>query len=145
MKPYPPLLFGGGLLLALVGHLVAPLAMPGGWAALVVGVGLLGAAAVLAMSAEREMTRAHTPVLPFQDASALVTTGPFRRTRNPIYLAFTIAVVGIAGVTRSWWPLITLPLAIAAVSWVIRGEEARLGRLFGQEYAEYRSRTRRWL
>lgn len=145
MRPYPPLLFGGGLLLALAGHLVHPLPLPGGWAALAVGVLLLAAAAALAMSAEREMTRAETPVMPFQDARVLVTSGPFRRTRNPIYLAFTIAVVGIAGVTGSWWPLITLPLAIGAVSWVIDGEEARLGRLFGEEYAAYRRRTRRWL
>lgn len=145
MKPYPPLLFGAGLLLALLGHLVNPLPMPGGRAALVVGILLLGVAAVLALGAEREMTRAQTPVMPFQDASHLVTTGPFRRSRNPIYLAFTTAVVGIAGVTGSWWPLITLPLAIAAVSWVIRGEEARLDRLFGEEYAAYRAHTRRWL
>lgn len=145
MKPYPPLLFGGGLLLALVGHLVHPLALLGGAVRMVLGVLLLGVAAALALGAEREMTRAQTPVLPFRDASALVTTGPFRISRNPIYLAFTIAVVGIAGVSGSWWPLITLPLAVASVSWVIRGEEARLTRLFGEEYAAYRGRTRRWL
>lgn len=145
MKPYPPLLFTGGLLLALLGHLLRPLSVPGGWWPRGIGIVLLMLAALLAMSAEREMTRAQTPVMPFQDASTLVTSGPFRFSRNPIYLAFVIAVVGIAGLTASWWPLITLPIALVAVTWVIRGEEARLTRLFGKEYATYRGRTRRWI
>lgn len=108
MKPYPPLLFAAGLLLALLGHLLHALPMPGGTAARVVGVALLAVAAVIAMRAEREMTRAQTPVMPFHDPRALVTTGPFRFSRNPIYAAFAIAVVGISGLTGGWWPLITL-------------------------------------
>lgn len=144
MRPYPPLLYGGGLLLALVGHLVLPLSLPGAWWVRGLGAVLVVAAGALALSAEREMSRAQTPVMPFQDATTLVTGGPFRLSRNPIYLAFTVATCGIALLTASWWPLILLPLALVAITGVIRGEEQRLQRIFGEGYADYCRRTRRW-
>jgi protein-S-isoprenylcysteine O-methyltransferase Ste14 len=145
MKPYPPLLFGGSLLLAALGHVLLPLAMPGWWWLRALGGLAVVAAGALAWSAEHELSRAQTPVMPFRDASSLVTSGPFRISRNPIYLAFTLLCCGVALLLASWWPLITLPLAVAAVTGVIRVEESRLSRLFGDEYAEYRRRTRRWL
>lgn len=145
MKPYPPLLFGGGMLLALIGHLVYPLSLPGAWWLRGLGAVLMVAAGALALSAERQMVRAATPVMPFQDARALVTTGPFRFSRNPIYLSFTIATCGLALLTASWWVLIVLPLVLIAITGVIRGEEQRLHRIFGEDYARYRARTRRWL
>ena len=145
MRPYPPLLYGAGLLLALVGHLVAPLALPGVWWVRLLGLAPVAVAAVLALSAERAFARAQTPMMPFTNASSLLTSGPFRISRNPIYLGFTLAVVGIALLSASWWPLITLPLVVAAMTWVIRGEEQRLTEIFGDDYRRYRARVRRWL
>lgn len=145
MRPYPPLIYTGGLILALVGHLLHPLALPAaGWVRLLALVPV-AAGVVLVVSAEREFARAATPILPFRDASALITSGPFRFSRNPIYVAFTLIVLGVALATASWWPLITLPLALLVITSVIRGEETRLTRIFGDEYREYRRRVRRWL
>ncbi|WP_156251749.1 methyltransferase family protein [Pseudactinotalea terrae] len=145
MRPYPPLLYGGGLLLALIGHLVQPLGLLGAWWARGLGVALMIGSGALALAAEHRFRAARTPVLPFRDATALVTSGPFSVSRNPIYLAFTVAVLGIALTAASWWPLITLPLALLAITAVIRGEEERLQRIFGDAYADYRRRVRRWL
>lgn len=145
MRPYPPLLYGSGLLLALLGHLVHPLGLLGPWWSRSLGLALILSAAALALASERTMSRAQTPVLPFRDATTLVTTGPFARSRNPIYLSLTLGVLGVALVGASWWPLLTLPLPLVAISLVIRGEEQRLQRIFGEAYSDYRSRVRRWL
>jgi protein-S-isoprenylcysteine O-methyltransferase Ste14 len=138
-------LYLSGLGLALVGHLIHPLSLPDAVGVRVLGAVPVAVAVLLGVAAERELVRAKTPVLPFRDASALVTTGPFRLTRNPIYLAFTLLVLGVALGTASWWPVITLPLVLVAMTWVIRGEERSLERLFGEEYRRYRHRVRRWL
>ncbi|MFV0254265.1 MAG: methyltransferase family protein [Beutenbergiaceae bacterium] len=145
MKPYPPILFGSGLLLALAGHLVWPLPLPSWLWLRAVGGGLIIAAGLLALATERQFHRAHTPVLPFKDATTLITSGPLRYSRNPIYLAFAVITVGMALLTASWWPLIPLPVVLLAISGIIRGEEERLRRIFGTEYEEYCQRTRRWL
>jgi len=145
MRPYPPVLYLGGLGLALAGHLIHPLSLPDALGVRVLGAVPIAVAVLLGVAAEREFIRAKTPVLPFRDAAALITAGPFRLTRNPIYLAFTLLVLGIALGTASWWPVLTLPPVLAVMTWVIRGEEQRLERLFGEDYRRYRRRVRRWL
>ncbi|MFV0425854.1 MAG: methyltransferase family protein [Beutenbergiaceae bacterium] len=145
MKPYPPIVFGTGLLVAFIGHQLWPLSMPDSWWVRVGGAVLIVAAAVLALLTERAFHRARTPVLPFKDATTLITTGPMRISRNPIYLAFSIATIGIAPVVGSWWPLIPLPLVLMVMTRIIRGEEVRLQRLFGDAFTAYCARTRRWL
>ncbi len=83
---------------------------------------------------------------PFNETSALVTDGPYRYSRNPIYLADLLLQTGIGAAFAFEW---TLPLL--AVTWlglrvlVIRNEERYLAELFGDEYLEYRQRVRRWL
>ena len=91
-------------------------------------------------------SRAHTTVIPWEQVSAMVTTGPFGLSRNPIYLADSIAYLGATLLIRSWWPLVILP----GVLWVMRRkvidrEEAYLSERFGDAYREYQLRVRRWL
>ena len=89
---------------------------------------------------------AGTTRVPGEASSALVTWGPYRFTRNPMYVGLTLAYVGEAGLLQQLCPLFVLPLVLAYVNWVvIPVEEARLREIFDVAYDEYRSRVRRWL
>jgi protein-S-isoprenylcysteine O-methyltransferase Ste14 len=75
-----------------------------------------------------------------------VRTGPFRYSRNPIYLAFSLLHLGIAIWLNSLWLLATLVVAVALMDFVvIRKEERYLERRFGAEYLDYKASVRRWL
>jgi protein-S-isoprenylcysteine O-methyltransferase Ste14 len=92
------------------------------------------------------LTRAGTPVAPYSQTTAIVTTGPYRLSRNPGYLSMTLIYVGIALVADAPWTLVTLVPAVLVVHFgVIAREESYLERLFGDEYLRYKQRTRRWL
>lgn len=75
----------------------------------------------------------------------LVTQGPYRYTRNPMYLGHLIFLLGLALTFWSWFALIVL---IGRALWFNRrvlGDEKRLSEIFGSEYADYRKRVRRWI
>jgi len=90
--------------------------------------------------------RKQTAVIPVHPARVLVEEGPYRFTRNPMYLGFTVLYLGICFVANAFWPLIFLPEVIALLYLIaIRREEAYLEREFGDAYRDYRSRVRRWV
>ena len=90
--------------------------------------------------------RAHTPVEPYRLVRRLVTWGPYRYSRNPIYASMTILYLGATALVDSLWPLVLLPLALVVVSrGVIAREEQYLERRFGDEYRTYARHVRRWL
>lgn len=142
----PPLIFAG----LLAGGLAAdtmwrPRALPGafskpiGWALIASSFALGGSAAVM-------MRRAHTQLDPYHPTSAIVTGGPYRFTRNPIYLSFTMLYAGIALVRGALAPFVLLPLALGIVTrGVIEREERYLARKFGATYTDYQARVRRWV
>ena len=89
--------------------------------------------------------RARTSPLPMRPTTALVVTGPYRFTRNPMYLSLALVYVWLALWFAVFWALILLPLALVIVRYyVIAGEERYLERKFGQEYLDYKARVRRW-
>jgi protein-S-isoprenylcysteine O-methyltransferase Ste14 len=88
--------------------------------------------------------KAATTTVPGEAAKELVTRGPYRLTRNPMYVGLALAYLGEAGLLVQAWPLLFLPLAVAYVNWfVIPVEEATLRRIEG--YAKYRAAVRRWV
>lgn len=90
--------------------------------------------------------KAKTTRVPGQASSTMVTWGPYRFTRNPMYLGLTIAYLGEAGILRQLWPVLLLPLVLAYLNWiVIPVEEAKLRQVFGTQYENYRSRVGRWM
>ena len=90
--------------------------------------------------------RARTAVLPVRPARQLVVWGPYRYSRNPMYAGMTLLYIGLAVVLNTAWPLVLLPALLASLyALVIRPEERYLGDAFGQEYADYRARVRRWI
>jgi protein-S-isoprenylcysteine O-methyltransferase Ste14 len=116
----------------------------GRWGA-VVGSGLIAAAVVLFAAAVAQFRRAKTSPKPHKPTTAVVTSGPYRVTRNPIYVAFTMVQVGIALWTRNAWTLALLvPVLVVMHYGVIVREERYLERKFGEEYVRYRGRVRRW-
>lgn len=90
--------------------------------------------------------RARTAIMPTRPASTFVTSGPYRFSRNPMYVGLTAAYTGLSVMANTLWPIVLLPLALAALHGiVIRREERYLAAHFGSEYTEYRRRVRRWL
>jgi protein-S-isoprenylcysteine O-methyltransferase Ste14 len=90
--------------------------------------------------------RARTTTTPGETSNALVTRGPYRFTRNPMYVGLSLAYLGEMGLLAQLAPIITLLLVIAYVNWiVIPVEESRLRETFGESYVDYCSRVRRWL
>ena len=146
----PPLLFAMPLLTGfIVQHFVPTHIVKGadpertirlvGWAE--VGIGL-----VLMYWGIGTFKRMQTPVFPIYPARLLVAEGPYKFTRNPMYLGFTVLYLGICFVANAVWPLVFLPEAIALTYlFAIRLEEAYLTREFGDAYREYCSRVRRWI
>jgi protein-S-isoprenylcysteine O-methyltransferase Ste14 len=90
--------------------------------------------------------RARTSLVPVRPATALITDGPFRFTRNPLYLGLALLYLGIALWLGVLWPVVLLPALILLVQQiVILREEAYLESRFGEAYRAYRARVRRWL
>ncbi len=101
---------------------------------------LLGAAAAV------EFGRARTTLNPHGSVSKLVTTGVYRFTRNPIYLGFILMTIGVPLALNNFWGIPFAPLLLWSLNaLVVRYEEAYLEKKFGDEYAGYRSRVRRWV
>lgn len=146
VKVLPPLLFLVVLAGALVVDRLIPLGLPGGGVRVAAGVALVVAGLALMGWAGRVMWGSHTTVSPWARVSALVTSGPFRFTRNPIYLGDLLVYLGVALWVGTWWPLLLLPLLLPVVQWLVIGPEERyLTSRFGGEYTAYRQRVRRWV
>lgn len=90
--------------------------------------------------------RHRTTVNPYAAATELCTDGPFRYTRNPIYLGDWFILVGVALMLNTIWPVLFAPLIWAMLRYgVIRHEEAHLEAKFGEAYRAYKARVRRWV
>jgi len=143
----PPLIFVGGFLIGLAVEWAVPVSAPP--VPLRVAVGLLGLAGFLYFDgfATRVFGRAGTSVLPFGDrTTSVVSDGPYRFSRNPMYVGMTLLYVGVAVATGVMWALATLPIVLVVIRrYVIAREEAYLTAKFGDSYREYQSRVRRWI
>jgi protein-S-isoprenylcysteine O-methyltransferase Ste14 len=108
------------------------------------GLGL-GLAGILLMAwSIITLRRARTTVMPNEAASNLVTDGPFRFRRNPIYLADMLILLGIAELMRNIWLVLLTPVFGILVTWLaIIPEERHLEARFGDTYRAYKERTRR--
>jgi protein-S-isoprenylcysteine O-methyltransferase Ste14 len=92
------------------------------------------------------VTRAGSNVPTRLPTTTIVENGPYRFTRNPIYLSMVLGLIGLAVGFDSLWLLVTLvPFALVIRYGVITREEAYLERKFGEIYLAYKSRVRRWL
>jgi protein-S-isoprenylcysteine O-methyltransferase Ste14 len=107
---------------------------------------LLAASLTLAGAAVLVLRRARTPVEPWKPTRAIVASGPYAISRNPIYVAFLGAQLAYAWGRGNAWGLLLLPLTVALLHWGVIGREERyLAERFGEPYLAYRRRVRRWL
>src|SRR3954451_7996432 len=142
----PPLIYLGGL----AAGFALEAALPSADLPAAVRWGLGGALALvggaLARSFFRALAGAGTTISPYNASTALVTTGPYRLTRNPGYLGMALAYSGTALLSGALWPFVSLVPTLAIVDrGVIRREERYLAQVFGGEYSRYKAKTRRWL
>jgi protein-S-isoprenylcysteine O-methyltransferase Ste14 len=131
-------------ILALGKFFPGPDLLTGPWRLLGVPIGLLGI--VILMGASRQFHTVKTNIKTFDAPGSLVTSGWFRFSRNPMYLGFTLLLLGAATVTGGAFTFVP-PLVFALISqWIyIPFEESAMSRAFGEEYACYRRGVRRWL
>jgi protein-S-isoprenylcysteine O-methyltransferase Ste14 len=141
----PPIIFLCAILLGIALNRAWPLNfMPR-------NVGLLGpvitvCAVVLFLLSYREFRTAGTSVRGSERTSTIVRTGPYRFSRNPIYLAFILFVMGLSVWLNNLWLVVTLVPAVGVIAMVVIPREERfLQRNFNDEYSSYKARVRRWL
>lgn len=142
----PPALFAASVVsmagLALV--LPGPVWLSG--PARVLGLAIMLAGAALSITAARHVMRQGTPVRPRQTPSCLVADGPFRWTRNPMYLGLSVGLAGFAVLLGTVMPVLVVPVFVILVERLhIRVEEAVLRERFPEAFAAYTQQTRRWL
>src|SRR6266705_733561 len=142
----PPLVYGAAFIIGLLLHLMLPLHVLPTTLARGIGVVCILVSLPLAIATLRALSRAHTPVDPMKPTTALVTEGPFRYSRNPIYVALTLLYVGVALLINApWILLLVVPVLVVIRYGVIAREEAYLTRKFGDAYRQYTAQVRRWL
>jgi protein-S-isoprenylcysteine O-methyltransferase Ste14 len=112
----------------------------------VIGGLIIACAVAIVFFALRGMIRARTTFRTGEKADALVYTGVYKRTRNPIYLSFTFFTLGLGIATANPWMVVLAPaLLLYLQERVVKREEAYLKERFGAEYADYMRKVRRWL
>jgi protein-S-isoprenylcysteine O-methyltransferase Ste14 len=142
----PPLIYAGALAAGLiVNRLYRVPFLPRGLTR-VLGWPLIAGGLAIGLLGFREMKRADTNVDPREPTTAIVTAGPYRFTRNPLYLSMTLMYVGISALANALSAILLLPAVLAVMRrGVIEREERYLEGKFGDEYLSYKSRVRRWL
>lgn len=142
---FPPAIFATCVAVGVLLHAIRPLPMTAGPLIRWLGGGVVLLAGGLAIWAQRTMKAAGTNVRPDRPTRAIVTGGPYRLTRNPMYVSLGLLQLAMALLLNDWTVLVMVPVLIAilhvAVVW---REEAYLERKFGAEYREFCRRVRRW-
>ena len=142
----PPIIFLALLLAGVEMDVLVPAPFLNDVVQAVLGSALIASALGLAGWCIWLFRRAETPVEPYKPTLHLVEGGPYRFTRNPIYLALVVAFLGAAFAIDTLWLFGLLPVLVAALHWgVIRREERYLMGLFGEAYLAYCNKVRRWI
>jgi protein-S-isoprenylcysteine O-methyltransferase Ste14 len=125
--------------------IVIPLPEPA-WIIRVAGFALVGVGIAVAVSALGIFRKTNTTTVPHETPSTLVISGPYRFTRNPMYVGLTLIYIGVDGTRLEIWPAIVLPLLLAYINFVvIPVEEKNLRGVFGDDYQKYGEKVGRWL
>ena len=145
--PWTPVVYLLAVLVALFLDRIKPLQIEPGWTLLLEALGIASAAAGVWLFwwGYAKLFRYRTALLS-SSATHLVTSGPYRFTRNPVYLGYTLAMLGAGLFLANFWMAIIAALtAIVTHAWIIRSEEKHLLARFGFEFEIYCRRTRAWI
>ena len=143
----PPVMYAAALAMGLVlNHLWPMSPLSGSSTRYVIGSVLIVVNVLIMPSVLRRFRRAATPFNPRKPASALITEGPYRFSRNPAYVSLTLVYLGIGVLLDNGWILILVaPVLLVMDLWVVRREERHLATKFGEDYLRYKAAVRRWL
>jgi protein-S-isoprenylcysteine O-methyltransferase Ste14 len=145
----PPLIYAGMFLLGIALHTRYPLQFKSILSTsqrTILGGLLIGSSVTLVTAAIRSMKQHHTNINPAQPATTLVVEGPFKLTRNPIYIALTLFYTGLSLLINTFWTLFLLPIVLLIINkGVIDREEQYLEDKFGEQYKHYKMHVRRWI
>ncbi len=142
----PPLIYAGALVLGLLANRLSPIPFLPRGLRRALGWSLIFGGLVICALGLREMKRAGTNVDPYEPTTTIVTGGPYRFTRNPLYLSMTLIYGGITARANALPAALLLPLVLHLMRrGVIEREERYLERKFGEEYLSYKARVRRWV
>ena len=142
----PPLIYFIGFLFAYAMNIFYPIPMLGPPLSIVLALLAVTPSAVLGLWGLFEFWRARTNPLPHKPSSSLVIVGPYRITRNPMYLSLALLYVGFGFLLNIAWAFVVLPAVIFIVNiYVIKREESYLESKFGEQYRSYKKQVRRWL
>jgi len=112
----------------------------------VLSILLLVVGVTLAAWAQWLFRKEHTTTDPNQTSTRLITWGPYRFSRNPMYIGLFLIFIGISGIFTLFWSLILLLFVVYYLNWiVIPVEEKQLRKNFGEAYEQYCERVRRWI
>lgn len=141
----PPAIYLIAIVTGLALHFAWPIPFVPRWAP-PLGVLMVVLAATLFIWSIRTFRSAGTPVPGNRPTTTIVNAGPYRFSRNPIYLAFSLLQTGLAFAVNDAWVLVTLLPAISVMSFVVIPREERyLEARFSEEYGKYKTSVRRWL
>jgi protein-S-isoprenylcysteine O-methyltransferase Ste14 len=142
----PPLIYAGALAAGLLANRLLRLPFLPRRLARTLGPLLIVVGFAVGFSGFREVRRAGSNVDPREPTTTVVTEGPYRFTRNPMYLGFTLQYVGISALFNALLPILLLPAVQQLMRrGVIEREERYLERKFGEEYLHYKESVRRWI
>jgi protein-S-isoprenylcysteine O-methyltransferase Ste14 len=112
----------------------------------IAGIMMIASGALLFLPAVALFIRRRTAILPVKPARELQTSGPYRISRNPMYVGLLGIYAGLAMCYGNWWTVLMIPVLVLIIrQYFIRREETYLERKFGQRYEEYCKRVRRWV
>ena len=142
----PPIVYLGSIGLGLLAHLFWPMPLLPPSLGAPLGAMVVLLAGALFISAVRTLRKAGTPIPGNRPTTTMVRRGPYRFSRNPIYLAFTLFQIGLAAWVNSLALLLALLPALALMTLVVIPREERyLEARFPTEYLPYKHAVRRWL
>jgi protein-S-isoprenylcysteine O-methyltransferase Ste14 len=149
VRIFPPAVYLGGLIVGYAIQWLWPFPIaPEAWSLSirVAGIVVLALGIWLVLAAASLFGRLGTPPNPTQPTTALATDGPYRFTRNPMYLGMGLMLGGFALTGNALWPLIALVPVVGIIRLqVVDREERYLEAKFGNEYREFKTRVRRWI
>ena len=146
MRLVPPIWFVLGIIAMIVLARLVPIVQWHVPALRWAGIALIVAGLAVALAGARQFRRRGTPVKPFSQATTLVVDGPYRFTRNPMYLGLATILGGVALALEALAPFLVIPVFVAIITRLfVLPEEAMMKERFGDAYADFQRRVRRWL